>query len=247
MIRVELKIGKWLCWHTILLKVPTRWDELSPTQFLCVNHLMHEKWNMEQFFCKFFPIKQKVLHGLDGFQIFKLSEQIEFLSDTTLPCNVWIIPRFDQYRRPQPNLEGVTLQQWMMVDTYFSRYISSGKEEYLNYAIAALYLRKGVRFSGKRTVNIKKEARRISRIDPIKKEAIFLNYVLIKNWLSKSYPYLFPVNIVSKKGKKIKGTDWLEIFDTLVGDDLPQIDDYKIIMANDAFRIMNRRIKDAKK
>lgn len=247
MIRVEMKYRRYLLRRSIAMSVPTKWSELSEHQFKAVAGQMFGKWSSERFFCQFFLISSDVLHRLDGFQIFKLSELIGFISDMTLPCNLWILPRLGEYRAPEPNLTGVTLQAWMTVDTYFSKYILTGKEDFLDRGIAALYLRKGVSYSGKKVVDIAREAQRISGYDPETKKAIVLNYVLIKNWLSQSYPDLFPiVKPTSASAKKAKGTDWLEIFDRLVGDNITKIDDYKKMMVNDAFRIMNRRIKEAR-
>lgn len=45
--------------------------------------------------------------------------------------------------------------------------------------------------------------------------------------------------------KKISNT-WLEIFDTLVQEDLSKIEAYKKVEAMDVIRIVNRRIKEQK-
>ncbi len=233
--------------RSTVVRMPERWNELSERQFRAVADQMFAKLSVERFYCIFFGIRMDILYRMDGFQVFKLSEAIQFVSDTTLPCNVWLLGRLGVLRAPAANLSGVTLQQWMTADSFFSRYISTGREEFLNNAIAAVYLKKGYHFSGKKIVNLQKEAEYISRFDLVLRKAIALNFVLVRNWLSVSYPHLFPVVVKSAPGSKGKGTDWLEIFDRLVGDNLPQIDEYKKMSVTDAFRIMNRRIKEAKK
>ncbi len=231
--------------RTVEVDVPENWGELNESQFKAVTEQMFGKLKPEEFFCRFFSIDKPILNRLDGLQIFKLSELIQFISDTTLPCNIWILKKIGPFNAPSPNLGKVSLQQWMTADTYFNRYISSDKEELLNYAIAAIYLRKGISFFGKKKVNLSKEAIFVSKHDLMIRKAVFLNFVLIKNWLSSSYPFLFPLS--EKKESSSKGTDWLEIFDKLVGENLTQIDGYKKMAVTDAFRIMNRRIKEAKK
>lgn len=228
-----------------IITVPERWNELNESQFETVARQMFEELSPEDFFCRFFSIDRNILKRLDGLQIFKLSELIRFISDMTLPCNLWILKKIGPFRAPSPNLEGISLQQWMIADTYFSRYITSNKEEILNYAIASLYLRKKTSFYGKKKLNLAKETVLISKHKLIFRKAIALNFVLIKNWLSHSYPFLFPIS--EKKQISSKGTDWLEIFDKLVGENLTQIDEYKKMAVTDAFRIMNRRIKEAKR
>ena len=42
-------------------------------------------------------------------------------------------------------------------------------------------------------------------------------------------------------------TDWLAIFDAFIGDDVADMRKYQIMLATDAFRIMERRIKNAQK
>jgi hypothetical protein len=77
---------------------------------------------------------------------------------------------------------------------------------------------------------------------------VALNMILVRNWLSRQYPHLFPITERTGDAKKAsKGTDWLELFDGLVGDNLTQIKGYQDMMVTDAFRIMNRRIADSYK
>lgn len=242
--KVEFKYRR-LVQVSQIMNVPERWNELSESQFIIVARQMFEKLSPENFFCQFFSINRNILKRMDGLQIFKLSELIQFISDMTLPCNTWLLKKIGPLRAPSPNLEGISLQQWMIADTYFSRYITSNKDEILDYAIASLYLRKKASFFGKKKVNLSKETALISKQELIHRKAIALNFVLIKNWLSHSYPFLFPIS--EKKQISSKGTDWLEIFDKLVGENLTQIDEYKKMSVTDAFRIMNRRIKEAKK
>ena len=86
------------------------------------------------------------------------------------------------------------------------------------------------------------------------RQAVFLNFILIRRWLSRSYPHLFPPAQADdeeeeesdKQPKKPRPTDWLAIFDAFMGDDVAFIDRYKRLPALDAFRLMNRRIRQSK-
>lgn len=49
-----------------------------------------------------------------------------------------------------------------------------------------------------------------------------------------------------QKRKKPTPTDWLAIFDAFMGDDVAFIERYKRMSALDAFRLMNRRIKQSR-
>ena len=65
-----------------------------------------------------------------------------------------------------------------------------------------------------------------------------------------AYPFLFPSEEESDEAEEgrrnPKPTDWLSIFDAFLGDDVAFIDRYKKMLALDAFRLMNRRIKNNK-
>ncbi|KAA6324913.1 hypothetical protein EZS27_025814 [termite gut metagenome] len=98
----------------------------------------------------------------------------------------------------------------------------------------------------------------IRTLDKEIKFALFLNFILIKRWLGTAYPHLFPQaeeekesgikkNKKGKQEKPLKATDWLEIFDPFVGDNIPQMEKYQVMPVMDAFRILNRKIRDAKK
>ena len=80
----------------------------------------------------------------------------------------------------------------------------------------------------------------------------YLTYCLLE-----SYPYLFPPSDDDededdgeadkhKKQPKSRPTDWLAIFDAFMGDDVAFIERYKRMGALDAFRLMNRRIKQSR-
>lgn len=243
MIPVVLKYKYWLIPRTKKIELPTRWEELSAKQFLIVARNMEKQIDGIEFFRSFFGLSTEELNRLDGFQIFKLSSLIDFILDITTGCNTWLIKSIGKRLAPGAALAGVTLHQWMVADTYFSKYFSLNKEELLNYAIAALYLPKGYGFSGEKLVDLDAAAKEVAATDELTKKAIVLNFTLIRCWLSKSYPFLFPTSSTENKGTP-GATNWLEIFDSLVDGKLTEIDEYKKVSVIDAFRNMNRRIKE---
>ena len=80
---------------------------------------------------------------------------------------------------------------------------------------------------------------------------VFMNWMLIKQWLGNSYPHLFPKSDVEKDAKgetiKPKPVTWLPVFDSFVGDNVADMDAYKKMDCMDAFRLLNTRIKNTKK
>lgn len=76
--------------------------------------------------------------------------------------------------------------------------------------------------------------------------------MLIRSWLCKSFPHLFPEpedadERPSNSPRQPKPVNWLSVFDTFVGDNVAQMEHYKAMAATDAFRVMNRRIRESKK
>lgn len=150
---------------------------------------------------------------------------------------------------PESNLAGMCFQQFMVIDTFYGWYLYSNQEEYLNRMIAALYLHRSESFlpSQERLPDIERRASEMAALDKGTRAAIMLNWALIKGWLCKSYPELFPMGDAGNLKDKPKPTRWLDVFDAFVGDNIPSIDNYKAMSCRDAFRLLNRKIKEAKK
>lgn len=99
---------------------------------------------------------------------------------------------------------------------------------------------------------LQKRIVKVAKIDKHVKYAIFLNYVFVKRWLSKAFPFLFPLNEdpePEKNGKKpaAPSVNWLDIFDAFVGDDVAVMEKYQAMPVATAFRLLNKRIRDAQK
>ena len=159
---------------------------------------------------------------------------------------------------PGARLKGMSFEQFMHADTWFAKYLQTGEDEHLNLLVASLYMRKHETFvlppqrnfhffrKRKRLLNIEERVKDIARLDADTRYAVFLNFVMIRTWLSKAFPFLFPVSDEDKKMKgNGKSTAWLDIFDAFVGDDIPDIDSYRALPAATAFRILNKRIRNA--
>lgn len=180
---------------------------------------------------------------------------------------------------PGVKLKGCTLQQFMTFDSFFSRYLAFSaqaniavlsetaalyKDEAniaINSFIATVYRREGEYFSireaqiavgntdGVRLVVMEDHLKDVSPLPQAVKEAVTVNYILIRSWLSKAYPHLFPAGEdeeTSNTPKTPRPVDWLKVFDAFVGDHIGDIEKYKAMQVTDAFRIMNRRIREAK-
>lgn len=155
------------------------------------------------------------------------------------------------YYAPADSLAGMSLQQFMSVDNFFSFYCFAHDESMLHRMLACLYLRKHRTFVKKSAkdvlVDIGEEEAYIAHHFPDEvKLAIFVDWILTKNWLSRLYKYLFSGGGGDGSTQK-GGTDWLTVFDSFVGDHVAEMEKYQAMECMDAFRIMNNKIKEARK
>ena len=162
---------------------------------------------------------------------------------------------------PTDKLQSMTFQHFITVDTFFSWYLYTNRDIYLRQFVAALYMQPHEDFQNH---DIALTSKLIFQGRPREKElceTIACNWALIREWLSASYPFLFPAFSVSGGSasapsspqasaqpmpKKQRPGSWLEIFDSLVGDDLTRILSYQTLPAIDVIRIINRKIKEQK-
>ena len=252
---IQLQYKKWFRTKTLRYPIPTEYCEMSPNQFLATVRLSKGWINEEEFYLQFFNLSKDILSKLDSFQVYKLTTMLEFLRNARSPHKEFYVSSLPGcLLAPAPLLSSMCFQQFMTVDTFFSYYIATDKAIYLDRFIAALYLKKHEAYlpkPGEFGLNLDTRILEVSKIPFDLKYSILINWVLIKTWLSISYPHLFPnaPGEENTQGDKIKSkpVDWLPLFDQLVGDNLSQIDEYKAIHCMDAFRIINRKIKEAQK
>lgn len=262
-------------WHTVknTVLLPERWEELTAVQFIAAIRLWMGEISENEFLRVASGFKKVVMRRMDEFQRFALIREMMWVRNVRRPHNSFIIdclPGTDLHA-PGTKLKGCTLQQFMTFDSFYSLYLahSSQSKETVSEAatnaldnfIATLYRRDDEYFSvreaqiavgktdGVRLVMMDDHLKDVAPLPQAVKEAVSVNYVLIRSWLSKAYPHLFPEGEdedVSNTPKSPKPVDWLKVFDAFIGDNIADIEKYKAMQATDAFRIMNRRIREAK-
>ena len=65
--------------HEIIRRVPQKWEELTPAQFLLVSRLYLQEIDEPSFLKEFYSLPYGV--GSDTYYSYKLSELVEFISD----------------------------------------------------------------------------------------------------------------------------------------------------------------------
>lgn len=252
--------------------IPECYEEMSPSQFIAVVALSKQLITEEAFFLRFLGIKPSILAQLDPWHLYTITAQLDFLkkikqgtsrilipSITVPPASGWRLfsvsgGSASALIAPTDKLQSMTFQHFMTVDTFFSWYLYTGRDIYLRQFVAALYMQPHEDFQSH---DIEHTSKLIFQGKPKEKElceAISCNWALIREWLSASYPFLFPSSSAPSSPQasaepmpqKQRPGSWLELFDSLVGDDFTRILSYQTLPAIDVIRIINRKIKEKK-
>ncbi len=139
-------------------------------------------------------------------------------------------------KAPGERLKGMCFEHFMHVDTAFNRYVRDGQGCLTGHFRINALLKdneyivlpsggKNGLFSRQKPLILQKRIMKVAKMDRHVKYAIFLNYVFVKRWLSKAFPFLFPLDDERNRrrsGKKptAPSVNWLDIFDAFVGDDV---------------------------
>jgi hypothetical protein len=200
-------------------------------------------------------LKKHTINKLDAYQQFQLIELFDTFR-SNLPYNEFIIPQIHckgtVLLAPKPKLKGVSFGQFIFLDTYFSNYQESADITDLNKFIAAAYLPMDVKFTEQ---IIDENHKSIGDSDYLTKEAIVINYHLIRDWLCTVYPLVFhrksedqnkTADNKEKELKPKKQTDqnsWIRVFESLVGDDIINEDNYANLPLHNVLRHLSSQIK----
>ena len=245
----------------ITSQIPESLSEATGQQFTALLALSQGRIAEEPFFLTFFGIPEKLLPRLDLWQMYVLTEELRGIWKVDkidhFPIPEILIP-WDKEKRtkslhlmaPAAQLKGMTFQQFMTVDQFYQWYVFTGKAQYLLAMVAALYLEEGKAF---KETDLSAVVARLEKSDHRWMcEGLAFNWSMIRAWLSDAYSSLFPAAEPQEGQKaarpvKQRPGSWLNIFDTLVGDDLTRIESYKELPCMDVIRILNKRIKEQQK
>ncbi len=253
-VTIQYQPFKWLKfsrYHTG--NFPSDWNDTTPKQLIAIACLMKRSISDVQFLSIMTGLSKRIIKKLDDYQRFQLIELFDtFHSDK--PYNEFIIDKLlcgeIVLFKPKPKLKGVSFGQFIFIDTYFTDYQLSANQTDLNKFIAATYLPYGQHFAEN---VIEANYQWVERIDLITKEAIIINYHLIRDWLCEVYPLVFQKeseildenqNTVKKNKPKQTGNNgWLNILENIIGDDIINQDKYSNLSLHSTLRFLSNKIK----
>jgi len=235
-VRVEYQPFLFLPWTRHReYKLPARWSELTAEQISSIPDLKRGKLPDGKILQIYLGVDRKIAGLLDSYQKYSIVRQLRFVNEAE-PYGVFIIPEIAGLKAPGEKLRGVTFGAFIFGDTYYQNYIS-GKRNDLNKFIASFYTGK----EGLDDNMIEANAEKISKVKIEVREAIAINYGLIREWLAKAYPYVFEKAEANNNNQTFKG--WIDVYDMLVAENIADHDKISNTPASTVLRILNYRRK----
>ncbi len=235
-------------------KAPSTWDELTERQFLAISRTINGTEADFRFLSVLTGISKNLLKKLSPFELFKLSEGIDFVGQAGNSHSAFIIGKIPgtDFVSPKPKLAGMTFGQFIFTESYYNDWISGSKaeskpdEKGLNNFVASLYLPSNKNFTNE-TILI--HAGKIANTHLDIRKAISFNYSLVMIWLQNSYPLIFQTpsgdsDIAHADAIRPKQSGWLKLFESLVGDDLIYRDRYADLPLHTVLRYLTNKYKE---
>jgi hypothetical protein len=227
----------------ITRSVPEGWAEITAGQLIAISRLINGDIREDEYLKQFFALPKSVGKHLGPYQKWNVGQLLQF-SGAFDPWYVFIL-ELKGLKAPRPRLEGMSFGQFMFVDTYYGDWIKEESPELLNKFVGSLYLPANEIFSTEKTAAYIRNA---AQLKGEEKLAITLNYRLVKEWLSNLYPILFPHPEedpeTEKKPAAAATGGWLQVFESIVGDDLIHQEAYFDLPVHTVLRFLTKKIKE---
>jgi hypothetical protein len=229
-------------------QAPTSWGELTRRQFIAISRTVNGAEPDFRFLSQLTGIRKNLIKKLSSYELFQLSEAIDFIDQAGNSHSAFIITKIPgtDYVSPKPKLGGMTFGQFIFTESYYNDWQVTKAEADLNNFIASLFLTQGEKFDSE---TIAENAVKIKLVDLDIRQAIAFNYGLIMVWLQKCYPLIFQEKAeaspdLPSPDKQPKQSQWLKIFESLVGDDLINRDRYAELSVHAVLRYLTNKYKE---
>lgn len=214
---------------------PEKWDEMTPEQLIIGASVMEGTVTDDRVIQLMTGLKKRIVKRLTPYQKLRIIELLVFLNDFT-PYHEFIIPSIGNLIKPKPRLKDETFGCFIFAETYFLQYEKTFDEDHLCKFIASYY--RDSDFSEDR---INRNASLVKKAPDAVKQAIYINYILIRKYLAENYPYVFQQSDDTSQTKET--ASWLDVYDAIVKDDIVHQDQYAKLPINNVLRYLNNNIK----
>lgn len=230
-------------YRTIYRNIPAQWKEINQPLLINISLFQHGLIAESKALARLFNISHRLAKKLHRYHKYRLFQLFEFISKLKAHES-FIIKQLGKYKAPDDRLRGVSFGCFIFAESYCTNYYNDNNITDLDKLIACLYREKPFN-----EYEIDQRAIAIHTIPFGTKKAILLNYLLIKQWLAQQFPYVFIKPLAQdetkpekpeKKKKKLK-SNWVFIFDSIVGDDLINGDKIAALPATHVLRYLNNK------
>jgi len=219
--------------RTIKTTHPDDWKDLTPAQLIIAASVMNGTVKDDRVIQLMTNLKKKVIRRLSPYQKLSILELLRFLN-TYAPYHEFILPKIGPLNRPQPRLKDETFGTFIFAETYLANYEKSFDKKDLDKFIACYY-----RSRKFREEDIEINAHMIRNEPEVQKQAIYINYVLIQQYLALNYPNIFKQAEESDENSK---SSWVDVFDSVVGDDIVSQENYANLPISTVLRYLDKQI-----
>lgn len=220
---------------------PESWNEVSPKQLIAIAKSYMGEEQDNTFVANMLNIPKYITRRLDPFYVFKIIEAFDFISDFK-PRDSLVFKRLNCGQAPKHRLSDLSFGRFVFIDTYFYDYAMDESDDSLNKFIACLYWPAKTQFSENL---IPQRAAKVAKMDKTFKQAIAINYRLVKDWLGAAYPLVFVSgNEKANSPERKKDSPLLKVFDAIVGDDIVNSDKYARMPLHEVLRYITKKIKE---
>ena len=222
---------------------PASWNELTPSQLVAVSRLAENTISEDDLLVEMLGIPHNIVRRIPPEHRYEIGKLLEFIGDEEADLQRFIIKNIGRLKAPADRLKDITFAEFIHIDTFFIDYNETFSNTDLQKLVACLYRphAKGKRIEFTGDIDISAVAGKHLQV----LKAVEINYSLVRRWITRAYPEVFPKN-KGNAGNKSRG-GWLAVFDSLVGDDIINEDNYAKMPVHEALRYMNRKIIESRK
>ena len=178
-------------------------------------------------------LPRNVIRRLSDFQKLRIIEMLSFLSEIS-PYHEFIIPKVGPFTRPKPRLKDELFGTFIFAESYFLGYESTFDPKDLDRFIVCYYRNQPFREN-----QIEINAHAIRKVDNLIKQAIYINYVLIRQYLALAYPNVFRTSDNPSAAQK---SNWVDVLDAIIGEDIVNHDNYTKLPVSAVLRFQDKQI-----
>ncbi|TLX73689.1 hypothetical protein E9993_14625 [Labilibacter sediminis] len=224
---------------------PECWEELTPSQFIALVRVMKGDISEDDILVEMLDLPHKTVENLDLYQRYTLGQLLEFIQNKA-PFNRFVIQDISGLKPPEDGLNDVTFGEFMYIDTFYADYQQSNSNDDLLNLVSCIYVRPAK--TGERPeFNGRVDTTRVKTFHLLQREAIAMNYGLIRTWLEEAFPEVFPQQKEASGKPQKQSNGWIDVYDSIVGDDLVNAEKYFNMPCTEVLRYMNKKVKENRK